>query len=126
MKLSNSEYLVFLILLLIPLVSRGEGKDSLSMPGNTPVGLACESVTPHRAGKLSAGRGSERYEGRVQRYRNSVPSYSKIQMYGDMGLVSVGIGWDYGRRRQWETDVFIGIIPKYNSDNAKAQQLLDP
>ena len=120
MKLSNSEYLVFLILLFIPLVCSGEGKDSLSMPGDTPVGLACESVTPHRAGKLSAGRGRERYEGRVQRYRNSVPSYSKIQMYGDIGLVSVGIGWDYGRRRQWETDVFIGIIPKYNSDNAKA------
>ena len=36
-----------------------------------------------------------------------------------MGIISVGIGWDYGKRRQWETHLLFGIIPKYDSDAVK-------
>ena len=45
-------------------------------------------------------------------------------MYGDMGLISAGVGWNYGKRDQWETDIFLGLIPKYNSENAKATMTL--
>ena len=30
-----------------------------------------------------------------------------------------GTGWDYGRRNQWETDVFFGVLPKYDSKRTK-------
>ncbi len=120
MKLSNSEYILFFVLMLFPLVCCGEGRHCRSMPCDMLVELAHDSITMHLSEKKSKIKRSERYDRRVRRYRNSVPSYSKIQMYGDMGLISFGAGWDYGRRRQWETDIFIGIIPKYNSDNAKA------
>ena len=38
-----------------------------------------------------------------------IPTHTKIQFAGNMGLLSFGTGWDYGRRNQWETDVFFGI-----------------
>ena len=36
-----------------------------------------------------------------------------------MGVLSVGIGWDYGRNKQWETQLLLGFVPKYDSDRAK-------
>lgn len=48
-----------------------------------------------------------------------IPSYLKIQVAGSMGLVSVGVGWDYGKKRQWETDAFFGYVPKYETDKSK-------
>lgn len=64
-----------------------------------------------------------RYDRRLHRYRRHwaslIPTHSKIQFAGNMGLVSVGTGWDYGKRNQWETDLFLGFLPKYDSDKAK-------
>ncbi|MCD8310407.1 MAG: hypothetical protein LUB83_04250 [Prevotellaceae bacterium] len=64
-----------------------------------------------------------KYDKRVHRYRRAwealTPTHTKIQMYGGMGLVSLGTGWDYGKRGQWETDVLLGIIPRYSSQCAK-------
>lgn len=64
-----------------------------------------------------------KYDRRVHRYRKRwaglIPTHSKIQFAGNMGLVSVGTGWDYGKRNQWETDLLFGVIPKYDSDKAK-------
>ena len=41
-----------------------------------------------------------------------------------MGFLSAGIGWDYGKRDQWESDIFIGFIPKYDSKRAKTTMTL--
>ena len=64
-----------------------------------------------------------RYDRRVHRYRKrweaSIPTHTKIQFAGNMGLLSLGTGWDYGKRNQWETDVFLGVLPKYQSDCTK-------
>lgn len=56
---------------------------------------------------------------RVQRWNKLIPSYTKIQFAGGMGLVSVGTGWEYGKNRQWETDLLLGIIPKHSSKRTK-------
>lgn len=56
---------------------------------------------------------------RVQRWNKLIPSYSKLQFAGGMGLVSVGTGWEYGKNRQWETDLLLGLIPKHSSKRAK-------
>ena len=64
-----------------------------------------------------------KYDHRIRRYRNRwealIPVYSKIQFAGNIGLISVGPGWDYGRHNQWETDMLFGILPKYQSKKAK-------
>jgi hypothetical protein len=63
------------------------------------------------------------YEKRVEKYQDQwsklIPSHTKIQYAGGMGLLSIGAGWDYGKNNQWETDVFFGILPKYSTDKTK-------
>jgi hypothetical protein len=63
------------------------------------------------------------YEERVTKYKDKwqhlIPSYYKTQFAGGMGLISVGTGWDYGKNNQWETDVFLGFLPKYSTDRSK-------
>lgn len=39
-----------------------------------------------------------------------IPTQVKWQYAGDMGTMSLGPGWDYGRHRQWETNFFIGYL----------------
>lgn len=63
------------------------------------------------------------YERRIQRYQNQwaslIPTHTKIQYAGGMGLISAGVGWDYGKNNQWETDVFLGFLPKYTTKKSK-------
>lgn len=49
-----------------------------------------------------------------------IPSHAKLQLAGGIGTVSAGIGWTYGRHDQWETDLMIGYLPKYSSDQNRA------
>jgi len=66
---------------------------------------------------------TNRYKKRVEGYRSMweslMPTYTKLQYAGGMGLINAGFGWSYGKNNQWETDILFGIIPKYSSDNAK-------
>ncbi|MBO5079426.1 MAG: hypothetical protein J6B82_00920 [Bacteroidaceae bacterium] len=66
---------------------------------------------------------TNRYKKRVEGYQNLweslMPTYTKLQYAGGMGLMNFGFGWSYGKNHQWETDVFLGFIPRYSSDNAK-------
>ncbi len=64
-----------------------------------------------------------RYDHRVHRYRRNwsslIPTQHVLQFCGNMGLFSVGVGWDYGKRGQWETHLLFGFVPKYSSPSAK-------
>lgn len=63
------------------------------------------------------------YDRRVMNYRKHwdvlMPTNGVIQVCGNMGIVSMGIGWAYGKRRQWETQLLLGYIPKFDSDDEK-------
>lgn len=69
-------------------------------------------------------QGVSKYDRRMHHYRTAlqslIPTHNKIQFCGGMGLMSIGFGWDYGKHRQWETDVLLGFVPKYDSPKAKA------
>ena len=52
------------------------------------------------------------YEG----WKRVVPTHVKCQYAGGMGVMSFGVGWDYGRKRRWETDVMIGFLPRAYAD----------
>lgn len=68
------------------------------------------------------------YEKKEQRIRNYwerlIPRYSKAQFAGSMGLISLGTGWDYGKNKQWETDLLFGFVPKYSSGKNKVTMTL--
>lgn len=63
------------------------------------------------------------YDERVRRYRQQwqslIPTHAKLQFAGNMGLASLGFGWDYGGHNQWETDVLFGYLPKHDSKRSK-------
>ena len=48
------------------------------------------------------------------------PTHLKLQYAGGMGLVSLGMGWDYGRSNQFETDLQVGFIPAMYSNVNRA------
>lgn len=83
--------------------------------------LPGDARTPHTPDTLQT---KTKYERRVHRYRRHwealIPSYTKMQYAGNMGLLSFGTGWDYGHHNQWETDLFLGFLPRYRSDRARA------
>ena len=68
------------------------------------------------------------YEQSLQRKQNLwmslIPTHFVIQNAGNMGIVSAGIGWSYGKQRQWETDLLFGYIPKHDSSRIKVTTTL--
>ena len=58
----------------------------------------------------------ERYHYKHDGWRRIIPTHSKVQYAGGIGFISVGGGWDYGKKCCWETDLMIGFIPKTYSD----------
>lgn len=106
-KWSISKALIYLVLLLM-----------------LPEVLSAQEKSRHSADtvRISHVRPS-RYDRRVHRYRKHwealIPTHAKLQFAGNMGLLSLGTGWDYGKRNQWETDVFFGVLPKYQSKRTK-------
>lgn len=69
-----------------------------------------------------------RYDRRVARYRHRweslIPRQTVVQYAGNMGLVSLGVGWDYGRGKHWETHLLFGVLPKYDSKRVKLTMTL--
>jgi len=64
-----------------------------------------------------------RYDRHIHRYRKQwaalIPTQFVVQNAGNMGALSAGIGWDYGRRKQWETHLLFGFIPRHQTSRAK-------
>lgn len=56
------------------------------------------------------------YEG----WKRLLPTRVEIQYAGGMGMFSFGVGWEYGRRGQWATDLFVGFIPAAYIDHTYA------
>ena len=59
--------------------------------------------------QVDNGKREERY---VHQWNRLMPKQVKLQFAGSMGMLSLGTGWYYGRNSQWETDLFIGFIPR--------------
>ena len=66
----------------------------------------------------------ERVERMRSRWNRLFPSQLVVQNAGNMGVVSAGVGWSYGCRRQWETALLAGFIPRHQSDCAKMTMTL--
>lgn len=62
-----------------------------------------------------------KHEQKLERYKRGwerlIPRYQKIQYAGSMGLISAGVGWDYGKKKQWETDLFLGYLPRFDGSS---------
>ena len=68
-------------------------------------------------------RRAERHQRKLEQYKSGwnrlIPKYQNVQYAGSMGLLSLGVGWDYGRKKQWETEIMFGLVPRFSSNKAK-------
>ena len=53
-----------------------------------------------------------RLQKRQEHWDKLIPNLFTLQYAGDIGLISAGLGWDYGRSNQWETHLLVGFLPK--------------
>ena len=65
-------------------------------------------------------RRAERHQRKLEQYKSGwnrlIPKYQNVQYAGSMGLLSLGVGWDYGRKKQWETEIMFGLVPRFSSN----------
>ena len=52
-----------------------------------------------------------------KKWANLIPRQNKLQFAGSMGMFSASVGWYYGKKNQWETDFFLGFIPKMDNQD---------
>jgi hypothetical protein len=90
------------------------------------VGIGCMPVMAEVIDSTMVDNTTEtmsRYDTRIHKYSKGwaalIPTHVKMQYAGNMGFMSAGFGWDYGRKRQWETDLYLGFLPKYDSNKPK-------
>lgn len=71
---------------------------------------------------LSDAESKPSYEKRVARLRRGwnriIPNLTMLQYAGDIGMISTGFGWDYGKHNQWETYAIFGFVPKNHTNDA--------
>ena len=63
------------------------------------------------------------YERRTEHYRSFwrkvIPNQFTAQYAGSIGVAALGVGWHYGKHKNWETDLLLGFVPKYHSAENK-------
>lgn len=52
----------------------------------------------------------------MKRWKRLIPTQASLQYAGSIGLMSAGWGWHYGKGQHWETDMLIGIVPRYHTE----------
>ncbi len=53
-----------------------------------------------------------RLKKRAEMWNRLIPNMFTLQYAGGIGMLSGGIGWDYGSSNQWETHLLLGYLPK--------------
>lgn len=78
---------------------------------STPAAVQDSLTKPTRVERLT--------DKRRQHWDAIIPRQAILQYAGNVGLISMGVGWDYGRHHNWETHLLLGFLPRYNSQRAK-------
>lgn len=55
----------------------------------------------------------QRVEHAYDKWMKAIPNLFLSQYAGNIGFLSFGIGWDYGKQDQWETHLLLGFIPHF-------------
>lgn len=94
-------YIISIIMLILP---------SLYMVAESPL------YTIERDSTLSPNE--RRIYKRERMWAALIPKHEILQYAGNMGLISTGVGWNYGKHNQWETELMLGFVPKYSTERA--------
>lgn len=82
--------------------------------------MPSDTLLYHLQEKKEVSVYERRAEKRMTRWQRMIPSHYKAQFAGSIGVASLGLGWTYGKNDQWETDMMLGYLPKFESAEGKA------
>lgn len=51
------------------------------------------------------------------RWMSMLPNIGVMQYAGNIGFMSAGFGWDYGKDNRWETHLLFGFLPHFTFDD---------
>lgn len=98
------------------------------LPAVEPDSTAAQADSSVTSACLSDTVACSRYDRRVTNYRRMwnflIPTQFIVQYAGNMGVVSAGVGWNYGSRRQYETNLLFGYLPKFETERSKLTMTL--
>lgn len=80
------------------------------IPAADSVTAVADTAAP-RAAKTKYLRNTARYQ---RDWSRIVPNQTTMQFAGSIGAYAIGLGWHYGRKQQWETELLFGYVPKKN------------
>lgn len=70
-------------------------------------------IAPYTA--YSQSKYEQRLERREKVWQKLIPDLYILQCGGGISTVSTGVGWDYGKSKQWETHILFGFVPRKHS-----------
>ena len=106
-------WFMFSLLFLAAIGSKATIQDSLTTKPDSTTAVASDSLSAPKTV----------YERHKCQYRDFwyklIPNQLTVQYAGSIGVASLGFGWHYGKHLNWETDMMLGVVPKYNSEETK-------
>ncbi len=86
----------------------------ITQVADTLSGQEYAQVTDSLKREMKYEKRRERY---MRRWMRLVPNQATLQYAGSIGLMSVGVGWHYGKNQHWETELLIGFVPRYHTES---------
>lgn len=89
---------------------------------DTPITQVVDTLSGQEYAQVTDSLKREmKYEKRRERYMRRwmrlVPNQATLQYAGSIGLMSVGVGWHYGKNQHWETELLIGFVSRYHTES---------
>lgn len=107
----NAKQLYINILIILSSISVANASDTLASDSSI--------ISKHKC---------QIYRQRVERmhkgWNDIIPNIATLQYAGGIGMFSLGIGWDYGSKQQWETHLLLGYLPDDGKRNGYASMTL--
>jgi len=75
--------------------------------------LLALAITPLCA--YAQSKYEQRLERREKTWQKLIPDLYVLQYGGGISSISAGVGWDYGKSKQWETHILFGFVPRKQS-----------
>lgn len=106
MRALHSNHIIYVMLLLLVLqpdasIAQALEPDSIEALPNDSI----ELLVNNRYHKYLAKR--------RERWNKLMPSLGVVQYAGNIGFISAGVGWDYGKNERWETQCLLGFLPAF-------------
>lgn len=115
--------IISIILSFMSLSANAMGRDSLSI-ADSLLYLDASPTENVKVDSVVMSRYDRRMHRRREYWAELIPTQFIMQYAGNMGFMSIGIGWDYGKHKQWETNLMFGYLPKISSHRGKLTMTL--